>query len=661
MTKPFHQAWVIHLLLLMWVMVSAGGSAFAESAAPKGNNFGEIAQLVELGEAASLVASVTGASPMTFVWRKDGRLVPNAGEATLSLSAVSKESAGTYRLEARNAHGVWNSPAFLLGVYETGNAEVTLVAGKPLRLEPRAWGPGIKYLWSGNGLEETPSHVTPVFQINRMPHGVNSAAVYLMMGESGPEKSGFSYTIKSVGKPVAPTAAQRIRRLTVGQESLDQGYLPTDGIPVTFHAKGLPPGITINATSGDISGAPTRAGDYVAELWTSDGHGSSPPVQQIYLVGSTTIDLFTRSYYGSLYQLPVRAGQVGYLAEIIVSPTGAYTGKLTFKSRVVRLSGRFVSDAAGYVSSLSNVMYGLNLKMTLLPAEGLALEWSDPNQVIEGTFHALWPVYFKSGDPYMDPAGRHVVLLTPEQIAETAAAEVMRGTGFGTLQVNADFSTTFVGTLPDGQGVTCSSHVTVNNRTVPMFLMPLAKRDVLIGDLAVPSRYEVTNPYSIWWYRDAIPKDPISPSGWSRNLVSTVTPYTPPTRGQLLLPFMDEATGNAFISCSSAGRDLEDSTAFIDTLFTLTSAHAAKFVLPNPNGLRIDFYSPTGFFSGQFIVDDPYPGMPLRRVRRTIGFRGMMFPNSDSPHGEGFFLAPPPPGTVPSSIVSGNVWIGPGF
>jgi hypothetical protein len=39
----------------------------------------------------------------------------------------------------------------------------------------------------------------------------------------------------------------------------------------------------------------------------------------------------------------------------------------------------------------------------------------------------------------------------------------------------------------------------------------------------------------------------------------------------------------------------------------------------------------------------------------------MMFPNTDIPHGEGFFLAPPPKDTVPATTVSGQVWIGATF
>ena len=133
--------------LTLWVRLLVAGMLFPHSGlaqlqgtAPEGHNFGEINQLAQVGSSVSLIASVTSDSPMTLSWTKDGHLLHDADALTLTLPMVTKENAGTYRLKARNPFGFWESPPFLVAVYETGTEEVTLEAGKSLRLEPHAWG-----------------------------------------------------------------------------------------------------------------------------------------------------------------------------------------------------------------------------------------------------------------------------------------------------------------------------------------------------------------------------------------------------------------------------------------------------------------------------------------------------------------------------------------
>lgn len=646
-------------------MLFVGATVHAQLA-PTGENFGESAQWAVVGGSASFVANVSGASPLTMSWTKDGKLVPGANSSTLSLPAVTRESAGTYRFRAKNAHGVWNSPPFLLGVYETGILNATLLAGRSLRLEPRAWAPKLKCYWMGNGYEEVTSYISPVLQINRMPQGIQSVAVSLQIGDTGTEVSGVGYRIRSVGRPRAPIV-QSVRRMQVGQSYLEQGAFTTEDIPLTFHARGLPPGISINETSGDISGTPTQAGAYTAEVWTQDGYGSSPKVKQIYFVGVPGIDLLTRTFCGVLLDYAPVPNNEGYLAELNVVPTGVFTGSLVLKSTTIRLNGRFEAetntenDAPAYVARIVGITPGKDLKLTLIPGDGVQLEWFNQGETNGVASHILESAYRPTGDPYLDIQTRSVVLLAPDSITESSEGEVMRGTGFGSLLVNAQFATTFVGTLPDGQGVTAGSHVTIN-RTVPTILLPTVRQQAVIGNLVHPTKYEPSASQTLFWYKDASVGDPIAPAGWSgRVMMADISLYTPRPAGQLLLRDVEDRPLNAFLSLSSAGRDFDEDFAFLESPFRLTKTHTAVFPSPNSSGLRVDFYAPTGFFTGQFILDDPHPTIPERRVRRTISFRGMISQQAQNPHGEGFFLAPPAPDTVTSSLISGHVWIGPGF
>ena len=49
--------------------------------------------------------------------------------------------------------------------------------------------------------------------------------------------------------------------------------------PTSWAATGLPTGVTINTSTGRISGAATTAGNYVATLTATNGTGTSPAVE----------------------------------------------------------------------------------------------------------------------------------------------------------------------------------------------------------------------------------------------------------------------------------------------------------------------------------------------------------------------------------------------
>ena len=75
----------------------------------------------------------------------------------------------------------------------------------------------------------------------------------------------------------APTLSQPFnQRTTVGQPaSLQLGGNDPEGAPITYSATGLPPGLTINSSTGLISGIATAAGNYLPIATVSDGNSST--------------------------------------------------------------------------------------------------------------------------------------------------------------------------------------------------------------------------------------------------------------------------------------------------------------------------------------------------------------------------------------------------
>jgi len=61
-----------------------------------------------------------------------------------------------------------------------------------------------------------------------------------------------------------------------------------DGLPVTYSQTGLPPGLSLGASTGFISGSGTTAGNYSVQITASDGVLSSSSQRFTWAMNSTT-------------------------------------------------------------------------------------------------------------------------------------------------------------------------------------------------------------------------------------------------------------------------------------------------------------------------------------------------------------------------------------
>jgi len=360
-----------------------------------------------------------------------------------------------------------------------------------------------------------------------------------------------------------------------------------------------------------------------------------------------------RTYSGTINGFAYKA--FGGLLSVEVNPNKSFTGKLRFPTRTVAINGAFdtAQTPQAVISIPANsaefTTAATSLRLTLTEGIAISASWILPQGLVSHqrvTTFTLLPLYVTKPGTAKNPDGRYVMLLTPEKSKE----DVMRGSGFGSLVIAKNYSIIMIGTLPDGTGFTSSSFVTTDEK-IPALITTNLARNILLGT--------VNSEESFFWFRSSagLINDPFTLNLPERQINVEISRYTPPAKGSFLLPDILDTDGNAYISFSAAGRDEEDSTTFIESALRLTRAHRFVFPTPNPYRLRLDFYVPTGFFTGSFSIQDPHATIPRQFVQRTVSFRGMLFP-SDDPNvarGEGFFLVPPPPNTVNVSLTSGLV------
>jgi hypothetical protein len=113
------------------------------------------------GENAVFTVAVSGTTPFTFQWRKDGVTLPGAVSATLAFVNVQPAQAGAYSVIVTNAIGSVTSSAATLTVTAAATAPVittqplsqTVLAGQPVTFTVVAGGTApLSYQWSKGGV-----------------------------------------------------------------------------------------------------------------------------------------------------------------------------------------------------------------------------------------------------------------------------------------------------------------------------------------------------------------------------------------------------------------------------------------------------------------------------------------------------------------------------
>jgi hypothetical protein len=622
--------------------------------------------VLQKGSAWVCKPAFTGSRPLRIQWRKNGRPLSTLYQDHLWLPNVQPGDAGEY--EARVTAGSSQTDVRIqVAVYDEIRDGVVIKPTTTIqKLPTRFWGPGT-VSWS---MPDAPEVYAGRFSPTLILLSPIAALNYTQYGESARFPTA-TLTLGTESNVIAkyflePHLPPRILRVPSGHREVSGG--PNGRVEVEqfpggwqeFSATGLPEGMDVDPSTGQASGTFTKAGRYVVTWRASNEFGSDSMTSVFHVSAAPRRHPLPGVYTGLISEGGLEAPSGHLLLQM--AEDGYFTAQFLFKGLVRRMSSRFVPSedfngepaAVVPLGNLTKDVRAARLRFEPIydPELGyftLSLVFNTAQGVESGASGEILRVARPSRLEQQLFTGEFGGLLTPPQEAKKSPT---LGTGFCSLSIKGDgTSASGVGTLADGTGFTFSSALPFRQSTdvpsLPVYFHHTATQNTLFGWMPVSAQSEVQ------WSRGAKPGSRVYPEGFQITLANQFIKRRTLEAGRLLLADSASEPLNAHLTADwNAAR-------LIDRSFTLTAVHRALFPSPNTQRISVDFYAPTGFFTGTFSA--PGEGTTTRKVH----FRGMMLPGLNT--GGGHFLLPklaepdgsPPTSSRTSPILSGEITISP--
>ncbi|MCX6854699.1 MAG: choice-of-anchor D domain-containing protein, partial [Verrucomicrobia bacterium] len=278
--------------------------------------------------------SINSGSPSTAVHKSSD---------TFAVAKADSTTAGIYHVVIRNEDGTANSRRASVGVVEVVNREVTTTMGGNAAFGVSVNGPPMPlgssafvYQWLFKG-----EPLTNSANVN----GANGPNIRLTQVTADQEGA---YTCQiTLGTKTLTTPLIQLQVVSKPQIASIPDLNWQVGRPVNFQIqamqknlrfsiKGLPSGVNVNAVTGQLSGRPTRAGNYTLRVQVENAAGSSSMTANV-VVLPLPEDVFG-SFFGTIYRNPEFNDGLGGTWSLTVTTTGAYSAKLNLATS--ELSGK---------------------------------------------------------------------------------------------------------------------------------------------------------------------------------------------------------------------------------------------------------------------------------------------------------------------------------
>lgn len=477
------------------------------------------------------------------------------------------------------------------------------------------------------------SETSKVVTVNILNDAVDetndSETIVLKLGAITPVGAGYvspaksTHTITITDDDVKPqfAASQSFTTGRVGAGySYALGMIPnTAGLPTTFSIRGQPKGMDIDRLTGAITGRPTIPGEYdgiVVTATNSAGVSTSTAF-------SINVDDFAAMAQGGFVALSDRngtaTGGLGARLDVNVTAVASFSGKLTVGAIAVPISGA-LDTASTNPTGQASARFGATVivvKFTVDASTGAISGSLDDGSLTKPVLSG-WRVL--NSTP-LTGAHNFLVKLTPGPVQP-----VPHGHGIGTVTVQANASTSVVGTAADGSAFSSSAQLGMNGEVV-VYQKLYATAGSFVGRLAIANDAPHSVSGALTWNKPAqvVPGSQVYPTGWASELLLSAE------GGKYRAPAgTTAAIGLTSLTGYEVRIDFVGDTASAGSDGVLLPSGLITMALPT----RLNINSSTGALNGTLTLG----------AVSNVAYRGLIIPDTSTPDpydgdGTGWFIA----------------------
>jgi PKD repeat protein len=207
--------------------------------------------------------------------------------AGLAVNTVSGKITGTpttagtsaVTISATNATGTGTAPLTIT----VAAANVAPVITSPTSTSGTVGTPFVTYLIAATGLPTsyTATGLPPGLALDTLTGAINGrptsagVSVVTLTATNSSGVTSASLTITITAAPVAPVITSPTTAPGTAGTPFDTYVIGGSGLPTSYTATGLPPGLSVNQTTGEITGTPTGPGTWFVTITATNAQGTS--------------------------------------------------------------------------------------------------------------------------------------------------------------------------------------------------------------------------------------------------------------------------------------------------------------------------------------------------------------------------------------------------